>query len=168
MTQVEHERPRAQGAQDAVCLGVERGAADDQELGIEIALDATRQTAALNDASTDREAGWFSGRSGPFAESGPDAARRVDDSQFPHVGLRALRALNGLAHRHEHVPFIQRHPCLKGAESDRVAGLKLSASGTTGLTSYPRVATLSIFPPFDRNVKPEVKDGLLREFGGVI
>ena len=43
--QVEHERPCAQGAQDAVCLGVERGAAGDQELGIEVALYAAAQVA---------------------------------------------------------------------------------------------------------------------------
>ena len=43
--QVEHERPSAQGAQDAVRLGVERGAARDQELGIEVALHAAAQAA---------------------------------------------------------------------------------------------------------------------------
>src|ERR1039457_3249252 len=43
--QVEHEWPPAQGAQDAECLGVECGAADDQELGIEVALHAAAQSA---------------------------------------------------------------------------------------------------------------------------
>jgi hypothetical protein len=43
--QVEHERSSAQGAQDAVCLGVECGAAGDQEPGIEVALHAAAQAA---------------------------------------------------------------------------------------------------------------------------
>jgi hypothetical protein len=45
MSQVEHERPPAQGAQDTVCFGIERGSADDQKLGIEVALHAAAQAA---------------------------------------------------------------------------------------------------------------------------
>lgn len=45
VSQVEHERAPAQCAQDAVCFGVERGAAGDQKLGIEVALHAPAQAA---------------------------------------------------------------------------------------------------------------------------
>src|SRR6201986_1430137 len=45
VSQVEHERPPAQGTQDTVCLGIERRAAGDQELGIEVALHAAAQAA---------------------------------------------------------------------------------------------------------------------------
>jgi D-3-phosphoglycerate dehydrogenase len=43
VSQVEHELPAAQGAQDAVCFGMERGTAGGQELGIEVALHAAAQ-----------------------------------------------------------------------------------------------------------------------------
>src|SRR5262249_39162977 len=43
VSQVEDEGPSAQGAQDAVGLGVERGAAGGQELGVEVALHAAAQ-----------------------------------------------------------------------------------------------------------------------------
>src|ERR1700760_3607374 len=43
--QVERDRAAAQGAQDAVCLAVERGSAGGQELGVEVALDAAAQAA---------------------------------------------------------------------------------------------------------------------------